>query len=191
MSHDLNDTLIFGKVVEHGSFIGAAKALRYGVAPVPAFAMGVMTACVGGIIRDVLCGEMPALLRPGELCLIDAGCEFGGYASDITRTFPVSGTFTARQRELYEIVLKAQAAAIDEATLRKADGSGETVQADWLAGCDGAHSTVRHGLGFAFEGSTLESHWALADGYVRAFARAVLSDRVPQQVVKPELISCE
>lgn len=53
-----------------------------------------------------------------------------------------------------------------EATLRKADGSGETVQADWLAGCDGAHSTVRHGLGFAFEGSTLESHWALADGYV-------------------------
>jgi 2-polyprenyl-6-methoxyphenol hydroxylase-like FAD-dependent oxidoreductase len=53
-----------------------------------------------------------------------------------------------------------------EATLRKADGSGETLQADWLVGCDGAHSAVRHGLGFAFEGSTLESHWALADGYV-------------------------
>ena len=53
-----------------------------------------------------------------------------------------------------------------EATLKKADGSGETLQADWLVGCDGAHSAVRHGLGFAFEGSTLESHWALADGYV-------------------------
>ncbi len=53
-----------------------------------------------------------------------------------------------------------------EATLKKADGSGEIVQADWLVGCDGAHSAVRHGLGFAFEGSTLESHWALADGYV-------------------------
>ena len=53
-----------------------------------------------------------------------------------------------------------------EVTLRKADGSGETLHADWLVGCDGAHSAVRHGLGFAFEGSTLESHWALADGYV-------------------------
>ena len=40
------------------------------------------------------------------------------------------------------------------------------MQADWLVGCDGAHSAVRHGLGFAFEGSTLESHWALADGYL-------------------------
>jgi 2-polyprenyl-6-methoxyphenol hydroxylase-like FAD-dependent oxidoreductase len=53
-----------------------------------------------------------------------------------------------------------------EATLRKASGETETVMADWLVGCDGAHSAVRHGLGFAFEGSTLESHWALADGYV-------------------------
>lgn len=51
-----------------------------------------------------------------------------------------------------------------EATLTKADGSTETVTADWLVGCDGAHSTVRHGLGFVFEGSTLESDWILADG---------------------------
>src|SRR6476646_5313402 len=43
---------------------GAAKALAYGVAPVPAFAMGVMTACVGGIIRDVLAGEPSILMRP-------------------------------------------------------------------------------------------------------------------------------
>ena len=53
-----------------------------------------------------------------------------------------------------------------QATLRKASGESETVRADWLVGCDGAHSTVRHGLGFSFEGSTLESHWALADGHV-------------------------
>jgi len=45
-------------------------------------------------------------------------------------------------------------------------GARETVRADWLVGCDGAHSTVRHGLGFAFEGSTLQSRWALADGHV-------------------------
>jgi 2-polyprenyl-6-methoxyphenol hydroxylase-like FAD-dependent oxidoreductase len=53
-----------------------------------------------------------------------------------------------------------------EAVLRKADGSRETVQADWLLGCDGAHSTTRHGLGVAFEGSTLDSDWWLADIHV-------------------------
>lgn len=53
-------------------------------------------------------------LRAGDLLLIDAGCEFGSYASDITRTFPVSGRFSAAQRDVYEIVLAAQAAAIAE-----------------------------------------------------------------------------
>ena len=43
---------------------GAAKALGYGVAPIPAFAMGVITACVGGIIRDVLANEPSILMRP-------------------------------------------------------------------------------------------------------------------------------
>ena len=51
-------------------------------------------------------------LRDGDLLLIDAGCELDGYASDITRTFPVNGRFNAAQRELYDIVLDAQAAAI-------------------------------------------------------------------------------
>jgi len=46
------------------------------------------------------------------LVLIDAGCEVGGYASDITRTFPVNGTFSGAQRDVYEIVLAAQSAAI-------------------------------------------------------------------------------
>ena len=50
-------------------------------------------------------------LRAGELCLIDAGCELDGYASDITRTFPADGRFTPAQRELYDIVLAAQEAA--------------------------------------------------------------------------------
>jgi Xaa-Pro aminopeptidase len=55
-----------------------------------------------------------AELRAGELCLIDAGCEWRGYASDITRTFPVSGRFSAPQRELYALVLTAQQAALAE-----------------------------------------------------------------------------
>jgi Xaa-Pro aminopeptidase len=53
-----------------------------------------------------------AELRDGELCLIDAGCELDGYASDITRTFPVNGKFTPAQRRLYDIVLAAQSAAV-------------------------------------------------------------------------------
>ncbi|MCA0305243.1 MAG: FAD-dependent monooxygenase [Proteobacteria bacterium] len=53
-----------------------------------------------------------------------------------------------------------------EAVLAKADGSTETVTADWLAGCDGAHSTTRHELGLAFEGTTMDSDWYLADIHV-------------------------
>jgi Xaa-Pro aminopeptidase len=51
-------------------------------------------------------------LRNGELLLIDAGCELDGYAADVTRTFPVNGRFSKPQREIYELVLAAQAAAI-------------------------------------------------------------------------------
>jgi Xaa-Pro aminopeptidase len=52
-----------------------------------------------------------APLTDGDLVLVDAGCEYEMYASDITRTFPVNGRFSAPQRELYEIVLAANAAA--------------------------------------------------------------------------------
>ena len=53
-------------------------------------------------------------LCDGDLLLLDAGCEHDYYASDITRTFPVSGRFTAVQRAVYEVVLEAQIAAIDK-----------------------------------------------------------------------------
>lgn len=53
-----------------------------------------------------------AELKAGELCLIDAGCELDGYASDITRTFPAGGTFTPAQRRLYDIVVESQYAAV-------------------------------------------------------------------------------
>lgn len=55
---------------------GAAKALAYGIAPVPAFAMGVLTACAGGIIRDVLAGEPSILMRP-ELYVTAAALSSG------------------------------------------------------------------------------------------------------------------
>lgn len=56
--------------------------------------------------------ENSAKIKQGDLLLIDAGCELGSYASDITRTFPVAGKFNAPQRDVYALVLAAQLAAI-------------------------------------------------------------------------------
>jgi Xaa-Pro aminopeptidase len=52
-------------------------------------------------------------LRDGDLLLVDAGAEYKGYASDITRTYPINGRFTKPQREIYELVLKAQKACVE------------------------------------------------------------------------------
>ncbi len=53
-------------------------------------------------------------LSDGDLLLVDAGCEYQSYASDITRTYPVNGRFTSEQRAVYDIVLEANLAAIDK-----------------------------------------------------------------------------
>ena len=58
--------------------------------------------------------ENSSELIDGELLLIDAGSEYDGYASDISRTFPINGKFNAEQRAVYEIVLAAQLAAIEQ-----------------------------------------------------------------------------
>ena len=55
-----------------------------------------------------------SVLKDGDLVLIDAGCETEFYASDITRTYPVNGKFTRQQKEIYNIVLDAQKAAISQ-----------------------------------------------------------------------------
>jgi Xaa-Pro aminopeptidase len=82
---------------------------RRGGAQAPAYTSivaGGANACVLHYVSN------DALLCQGDLLLIDAGCEFNGYAADITRTFPVSGRYTPAQRDVYEVVLAAQAAAI-------------------------------------------------------------------------------
>jgi 2-polyprenyl-6-methoxyphenol hydroxylase-like FAD-dependent oxidoreductase len=56
-----------------------------------------------------------------------------------------------------------------EATLRRADGRQESVHADWLAGCDGAHSIVRHTLAVPFSGETMGSDWILADVHMKGY----------------------
>lgn len=72
------------------------------------------TSIVGGGANGVILHYVnnDAELKDNELVLIDAGAEYGYYASDITRTFPVNGVFSEEQRALYEIVLNAQLAAI-------------------------------------------------------------------------------
>ncbi|MDN3986039.1 aminopeptidase P N-terminal domain-containing protein [Zwartia vadi] len=77
-----------------------------------------------------------SVMRDGELVLIDAGCELEGYASDITRTFPVNGRFSGAQRALYEIVLDAQRAAIAHTSPKH----------HWNAGHDAAVKVLTQGL---------------------------------------------
>ena len=80
--------------------------------------------------------ENDARLRDGDLLLIDAGCEVDGYASDITRTFPVNGRYTAAQKDVYQIVLAAQAAAIGAAQPDK----------PWIAPHDAALQVLAQGF---------------------------------------------
>src|SRR6056297_108473 len=89
--------------LQHEFAVGGARDAAY-----PSIVGGGQNACILHYI------ENSAKLRDGDLVLIDAGCELEGYASDVTRTFPVNGKFTAPQRALYDLVLDAQAAAIAE-----------------------------------------------------------------------------
>jgi Xaa-Pro aminopeptidase len=76
-------------------------------------------------------------VRPGDLVLMDAGAEFRGYAADVTRTIPVSGTYTPAQRAIYQLVLDAQKAAERNSeagmSMRAATDSSEAVRVRGLA----------------------------------------------------------
>ena len=74
----------------------------------PSIVAGGANACVLHYIAN------DAPLKDGDLLLIDAACELDGYAADITRTFPVNGRFTPPQKDVYQLVLAAQAAALEK-----------------------------------------------------------------------------
>jgi Xaa-Pro aminopeptidase len=75
---------------------------------------GYPTIVGGGVNATILhYVENNATLAPGQLLLVDAGCEVDGYTADVTRTFPAGGRFSEPQRRLYETVLEAQLAAIE------------------------------------------------------------------------------
>lgn len=77
--------------------------------PAPAY-NSIVAAGANACVLHYPAGDAVAV--DGDLVLIDAGCEYGSYASDITRTYPVNGKFSDAQKTLYEIVLQSQAAAI-------------------------------------------------------------------------------
>ena len=91
-------------VLVHAFMQGGARAVAY-----PSIVAGGRNACVMHYVRN------DSLLRDGDLVLIDAGCELQHYAADVTRTFPINGAYTPRQRDLYEVVLASQAAAVTAA----------------------------------------------------------------------------
>ncbi len=74
----------------------------------PSIVAGGANACILHYVNN------DQVLRDGDLLLIDAGAEYQGYAGDITRTFPVGGKFSGPQKAVYEVVLAAQAAALEQ-----------------------------------------------------------------------------
>ncbi|MGB1556868.1 MAG: aminopeptidase P N-terminal domain-containing protein [Oceanococcaceae bacterium] len=109
----------------HHEFAMAGMAPAYG-----SIVGGGANACVLHYVENA------AELQAGTLCLIDAGAEYQGYAADITRTFPVDGRFSEAQKEVYEVVLQAQLAAIEAVQ----------VGADWLAPHRAATRVLTEGL---------------------------------------------
>jgi Xaa-Pro aminopeptidase len=104
--------------------------------------------------------ENADVARDGDLVVIDSGAEYQGYTCDVTRTFPVSGRFTKEQRELYNVVLRAQAAAIKAARpgARWHDVDGASRRVIENAGYGDAYI---HGVGHQLG---LEVHDASPDG---------------------------
>ncbi|MCC7410646.1 MAG: Xaa-Pro aminopeptidase [Gammaproteobacteria bacterium] len=86
-------------------------AFMQGGARAPAYQSIVGAGANGCVLHYTL---NDAVMEDGDLVLIDAGAEYDGYASDITRTFPAGGRFSPAQRAVYEVVLEAQLAAIDK-----------------------------------------------------------------------------
>ncbi|MCL5060032.1 MAG: aminopeptidase P N-terminal domain-containing protein [Candidatus Thermoplasmatota archaeon] len=109
----------------HTFYAGGAQAPAY-----PSIVAGGANACVLHYV------ENRAVLQDGDLLLIDAGCELNGYASDLTRTFPVNGRFSPVQKDVYEIVLAAQAAAM--AAIKPG--------APWIAPHDAAVRVLTQGM---------------------------------------------
>lgn len=108
--------------------------------------------------------ENARTMEAGDVVVVDAACEFSMYASDITRTVPVSGHFTARQREIYDIVLGAQKAAIEAFVAGKSTiNDRERKDPNSL---DTAAYNYINTHGKALDGGTLGKYWLHGLGHM-------------------------
>ena len=108
--------------------------------------------------------ENSATMQDGDVVVVDAACEYSMYASDITRTVPVNGRFTARQREIYDIVLGAQKAAVDAFVAGKSKiNDRERKDPDSL---DSAAYNYINTHGKDLHGQTLGQYWLHGLGHM-------------------------
>jgi 2-polyprenyl-6-methoxyphenol hydroxylase-like FAD-dependent oxidoreductase len=107
--------------------------------------------------------SMDAVQSPYPYALMLPQCDTERLLEERLRKL---GVLVEREVELTRFASKSGGV---EAVLRHSDGHEEAVSADWLIGCDGAHSVVRHTLGAKFAGETLDSDWMLADVHMRGY----------------------
>jgi Xaa-Pro aminopeptidase len=97
------------------------------------------------------------LINDGDLVLVDAGCEVSGYASDITRTWPVNGKFSIAQKEIYDIVLRAELAGIEACQVGSPwsamHHASSTILAQGLIDLGILNCTLEEALGDNFDGA--------------------------------------
>lgn len=106
-ANNITESSLVAHFEYHTALAGASRP-----AYVPVCASG-----ASGLTIHYTANNLP--LHSGDLVNLDAGCEWGGYASDITRTFPVNGKFSTAQRELYEAVLRVQKECIKLCTAER------------------------------------------------------------------------
>ena len=82
-------------------------------------------------------------LRDGDLLLVDAGAEFKGYASDITRTYPINGRFSKAQREIYDLVLETQMSCVEMVRPGVTHDELKAHSVEMLTGGNGQARTVK------------------------------------------------
>jgi Xaa-Pro aminopeptidase len=123
----------------------------------PAFEPIVGSGPNGAVLHYV---DLDRTVQPGDLVVIDYGASYAGYAADVTRTFPANGIFTPEQRELYEVVLRANAAAMTAA--RPGATMTEVQQAaNEVIGDAGYRDMFIHGIGHHLG---IECHDCTPDG---------------------------
>lgn len=131
--------------------------------------------------------ENSRTMQDGDLVVVDAACEYSMYASDITRTVPVNGHFTDRQREIYNIVLNAQKAAIESFV------SGKSKLLDWSHTDPDALDTVAYNYinthGKGPQGEPLGKYWMHGIGHMLGIdVHDVYSQITYPAVLKPGMV---